>query len=234
MLTEAIVFDFDGLLMDTETTLLESWQYEWRQHGLELDPAAFFAEHGGDLTEERYAQLAAAVGAEYDQRLSRARRMAYRDGLHARLGLRDGIGAWLDEARAAGLRCAVASSSPRAWVSGLLGGVSRLDSFCVLACGDEVPRVKPAPDVYRLALERLGLEPERAVAVEDTPHGVAAANAAGLACIAIPNPFADPARFTAANLLLRSAADFTLAQALELSGRTLRKRPSMGICDPVR
>jgi HAD superfamily hydrolase (TIGR01509 family) len=219
---EAIVFDFDGLLMDTESTLLECWQYEWRQHGLELDPATFFADHGGDITAERYRQLAAAVGPGYDYETSHARRTAYRERLHESLGLRDGIDAWLVQAHDAGLRCAVASSSHEHWVTSMLRRTGRLDAFDVFAFGNEVPAPKPAPDVYLLALDRLGLKPAQAVAVEDSPHGVAAAKAAGLACIAIPNPFADPARFTAADLLLTSAADLTLKAALGALALTSR------------
>jgi HAD superfamily hydrolase (TIGR01509 family) len=185
---EAIVFDFDGLLMDTETTLLECWQYEWRQHGLELDRTTFFADQGGDITSERYRQLVAAVGPGYDQEASHARRTAYRQQLQEQLGLCDGIEAWLEQAQDAGIRCAIASSSPEQWVTGMLRRIERLGAFSVLAIGNEVPAVKPAPDVYLLALERLGLDPARAIAVEDTPHGVTGAKAAGLACIAIPNP----------------------------------------------
>ena len=219
MRIKAIVFDFDGLLMDTETTLLECWQYEWRQHGLELDAAAFFADHGGDVTAEHTRRLAEAVGPTYDPEVSELRRRAYRDGLHARLGLREGIDAWLDQAREAGLRCAVASSSPLWWVTGHLARVGRLELFEALAFGNEVPAHKPAPAVYRLVLDRLGLEPSEAVAVEDTVHGVTAARSAGLACIAIPNPHADPAGFTAADLLLGSAAEMPLAAALEQASR---------------
>lgn len=212
---EAIVFDFDGLLMDTETTLLACWQYEWRQHGLELDQTSFFADHGGDITEERYRQLAAAVGPGYDYEASHARRTTYRQQLHDRLGLCDGIEAWLAQAHEAGLRCAIASSSPEHWVTGMLRRINRIDDFATLATGDEVSAVKPAPDVYLLAIERLGLKPGQAVAVEDTPHGVAAAKAAGLACIAIPNPFVSPARFAEADLVLPSAAALTLSEAID-------------------
>jgi putative hydrolase of the HAD superfamily len=224
---EAIVFDFDGLLMDTETTLLDCWQYEWRQHGLELDPASFFADHGGDITAERYRQLAAAVGPGYDYEASHARRTAYRQRLHEHLGLRDGIDAWLKQARAAGIRCAVASSSPEEWVAGHLRRADRLDAFSVLAFGDEVPSVKPAPDVYLLALHRLGLGPAQAIAVEDSPHGAAAAKAADLRCIAIPNPFADAARFTKADLLLPSATALTLQAALGALDSPAVERPTV-------
>ncbi|WP_034271068.1 HAD family hydrolase [Actinospica robiniae] len=215
MRIEAIVFDFDGLLMDTETTLLDCWQYEWRQHGLELDQTSFFADHGGDITAERYRQLAEAVGPGYDYESSHARRTAYRQRLHDELGLCDGIEEWLAQAHDVGLRCAIASSSPEHWVTEMLQRINHIDDFTTLATGDEVPAVKPAPDVYLLAIERLGLQPAQAVAVEDTPHGVAAAKAAGLPCIAIPNPFADPARFTAADLVLPSAAALPLLEAVE-------------------
>lgn len=207
----ALIFDFDGLLMDTETTMLASWQYEWRQYRLELAADGFFPDHGGDLTEDRYAQLAKAVGPGYDRDTSHARRSEYRDRLNAALELAPGIGAWLDEARELGLRLAVASSSPRAWVTRLLDQVGHLDRFEIVVCGDEVERVKPDPGVYLLALEQLGLAPHEAVAFEDSPHGVAAAKAAGLRCVAVPNQHTDPAHFGAADVLLGNAAERPIA-----------------------
>lgn len=214
MATTALVFDFDGLLMDTESSMLASWQWEWRQHGLELDVTGFFADHGGDVTAERYARLAAAVGPAYDHATSHARRIAYRDRLHAELDLAPGIRAWLDRARALGLRLAIASSSPRAWVTRLLSTTGCLDRFEVLACGDEVAAAKPDPAVYTLALDRLAVPAAEALAFEDTPHGVAAATAAGLRCVAVPNRFTDPARFGHASLVLRRASFSTLDQVL--------------------
>jgi HAD superfamily hydrolase (TIGR01509 family) len=217
---EAVVFDFDGLLMDTESSMLASWRYEWRQHGLELDVDTFFADHGGDVTQGRYAKLAQAVGPDYDQAASHARRLAHRDRLHAALGLAPGIARWLDQAQELGIRLAVASSSPRFWVRGLLAGVHSLDRFELMACGDEVARPKPDPGVYLLALERLGLPAGRAIAVEDAPHGVAAAQAAGMRCVAIPSRRANRARFAAADLLLTSAAQVGLAEILASLGES--------------
>jgi putative hydrolase of the HAD superfamily len=208
---EALVFDFDGLLVDTETASLRVWQYLWRSHGLELDTSTFFAPHGGDVIAERYAALAAAVGPAYDQDASHASRIAYRDEVHATLEPAAGIAAWLDEARELGVRLAVASSSPRAWVTDHLGRVGFLDRFELLACGDEVDTVKPDPAVYLLALARLGVRADRAMAFEDTAHGVAAAKAAGLRCVAIPHPHADRSGFTAADRVLTSAAEVPLA-----------------------
>lgn len=212
---DALIFDFDGLLMDTETTLLHSWQYEWQQWGLELDPSTFFAEHGGDVNAERTALLAAAVGASYDPELSRRRRVRHRAKLHDALDLREGIRAWIAEARDLGLRLAVASSSPVAWLKQNLDRVHVADSFEVFAGGDEVVRHKPSPDVYSLALQRLALAGECAVAVEDTAHGVDAAHAAGLRCVAIPNPFVRPDRVRHADLVLGAATDLPLKDVVD-------------------
>jgi HAD superfamily hydrolase (TIGR01509 family) len=218
VIVRAVVFDFDGLLMDTESTSFLSWQWEWSQWGLTLDAADFFVNHGGDVTEDRYAKLAAAVGPRYDRAASHQRRFAYREKLQAELDLADGIREWLDEADDLGLRLAVASSSPVEWLTTHLGRAGVLDRFEVLAGGDEVERHKPAPDVYLLALSRLSLRAAAAVAIEDTAHGVTAAQAAGIRCIAIPNPFVAPERVRHADLVLSSASLLRLTDALDLLG----------------
>jgi HAD superfamily hydrolase (TIGR01509 family) len=215
---QAIIFDFDGLLMDTESTSFLSWQYEWNQWGLTLEAAGFFVNHGGDVTEDRYAMLAAAVGPRFDRAVSHRRREAYREKLNEHLDLADGLKGWLDEAVSLELRLAVASSSPLDWLTAHLGRVGVLDWFDVLAGGDEVRQHKPAPDVYQLALSRLSLRGAAALAVEDTAHGVTAAHSAGMRCIAIPNPFVAPEHVRHADLVLSSASQLGLATALRQLG----------------
>ena len=214
MTAKALIFDFDGLLMDTETTLLESWRWEWWRHGLELDPAGFFADHGGDANELRYVALAEAVGPAYDRASSHDLRMAYRAALNAALEPAPGVVGWLDRAAELGLRLAVASSSDVSHVGTMLDRTGLRARFEVLATGDEVTAHKPDPAVYLLALDRLGLPAQEAVAFEDTAHGVAAAQAAGLPCVAVPNPHADHGRFTTADVLLPSAANLSLDAVL--------------------
>ncbi|WP_328998118.1 HAD-IA family hydrolase [Kribbella sp. NBC_00709] len=215
---QAIVFDFDGLLMDTETTMVESWQTEWAYHGLELSLDGFWPGHGGDISEERYAVLAAAVGTGFDRDESHARRLAHRERLHKELDFRPGIRGWISSARELGLRVAIASSSPRNWVVGHLKRVDAVDLFDEVVTGDEVTAHKPDPAIYQLALQRLGVPGLSAIAVEDTPHGVAAAQAAGMFAVAVPNPFVTPAAVAAADLVLSSADDVLLTDLLLSAG----------------
>jgi len=210
----AVIFDFDGLLMDTESTSVASWEREWERWGLVLDRKAFFVPHGGDVTEHRYEVLASAVGESFDRVASHERRTADRDAMNVELVLAPGLSRWLEEAADAGLRNAVASSSDVAWVERHLRQADVLDCFDVIAGGDQVETHKPAPDVYHLALSMLELDSSRAVAVEDTAHGIDAAHGAGLACIAIPNPFVSQGVVAHAELVLGSAAEVSLTEAL--------------------
>ncbi|MFG1819780.1 HAD-IA family hydrolase [Kribbella sp. NPDC049174] len=210
----AVVFDFDGLLMDTETTMVESWRSEWAHHGLELDLEDFWPGHGGDVTETRYELLAAAVGGGFDRAASHARRTAHRDRMHADLDFRPGIREWISAARAVGLMVAIASSSPRPWVRGHLERVDAIELFDEIVTGDEVATHKPDPAIYELALRRLGVPGAEAIAVEDTAHGVAAAQAAGMFAVAIPNPFVGAADVAAADLVLGSADQLLLSELL--------------------
>lgn len=212
---DAIVFDFDGLLMDTESTMVDSWRAEWAFHGLRLDLAdGFWPGHGGDVTECRYDQLAARVGPTFDRAASHARRIAHRERMHQSMDLCPGIAAWLEDARAMTLRLAIASSSPLAWIRGHLSRIAAFDLFDVVTAGDEVGAHKPDPQVYRLALDRLGVSGGSAVAVEDTPHGVAAARSAGMATVAIPNSFVNAGDFESVDLLLTCAVELPLADVL--------------------
>jgi HAD superfamily hydrolase (TIGR01509 family) len=121
----------------------------------------------------------------------------------------------LDEASALGLKLGVASSSTSGWVRGHLARLGLLERFDCVCCRDDVARAKPEPDLYEAVLDCLGVVATEAVAIEDSPNGVAAAKRAGIRCVAVPNPITAPRDLSQADLLLTSLADMTLPRLLE-------------------
>jgi HAD superfamily hydrolase (TIGR01509 family) len=120
---------------------------------------------------------------------------------------RPGVGEFLDRVEAAGMRLAVATTGSLAWVEPLLALHFGRDRFDVVVGGDDVKETKPDPAAYLIALERLGLEPSQAVAVEDSPPGLEAARRAGLACVVVPNDYTRGQDFPGAALVAGSFDD---------------------------
>ena len=181
----AVLFDFDGTLLDTESTLLAAWREEYGRHSLELDEDAWLTSIGTDT--DRYAVLAELVGPGFDEQRCRASKRAREAELIASLGLREGIAACLSDLTQAGIRLAVVSGSPADWVLPHLDRLTLRDQFDLVVTRESAARAKPHPDLYLAALGRLGVPAAEAVAVEDSAHGVAAALAAGIRCVAFPN-----------------------------------------------
>jgi HAD superfamily hydrolase (TIGR01509 family) len=211
----AIIFDFDGVILDTETPDLVAWQEIFAEHGLELDHAfwcQFVGRHGGML--DVVAHLEELVGAVLDSELILTRRrMRCMEMIHA-LGPRPGVESWLREAQAASILCGVASSSSLVWVEGHLERLGLRHHFSGLRCRDHVTRTKPDPDVYLAALECLGVSAADSIAIEDSPHGVAAAKAAGLRCLAVPNEVTRPLDFRRADMVLDSLEQVALVDVI--------------------
>jgi HAD superfamily hydrolase (TIGR01509 family) len=213
-LIRAIVFDFDGLILDTEEPVYRSW--------LEVYEA-----HGEDLPFERWVQIVGSTTTGFhpqyhlEERLGRPlpkevldRRIGRRTEMILANELLPGVVAHLDAARDRGLRLGVASSSTTEWVRGHLARLGILERFVCLRCRDDVTHVKPEPDLYVAVLECLGVAPSEAIAIEDSPNGVAAAKRAGMRCVAIPNLITARLDLSQADLILTSLAAVTLAQLL--------------------
>lgn len=182
---DALIFDFDGTLLDTETAEFRRWQAFYREHGLELRLGDWQQGIGSWGAFDPWGALPDAVRAERERvgaELHADVVAAIRD-----LDLRPGVRALLAEARAAGYRLAIATSSGRDWVEEWLTRHDLLGTFEALATRDDVARVKPDPELYALATQRLGLRPERALAIEDSLNGATAAVAAGLRVVVVPN-----------------------------------------------
>jgi beta-phosphoglucomutase-like phosphatase (HAD superfamily) len=224
MTIEALIFDLDGTMADTEEAhrlafnlAFERHRLGWRWtreayrgllsvHGGKERLAAYIDALDTDATQrERLHELIPAIHAEKTKFYS----SFAKDGA---IPLRSGVARLIDEALSAGARVGVASSTTEINVEALLCaalGERALDKFAAIACGDAVDAKKPAPDIYRLVLRQLGVKAERAVAIEDTPNGVRAATAAGLWTVATPTFWSEGGDFSAAGLALPDLGDAT-------------------------
>lgn len=208
-----LVLDFDGTVLDTEAPVFVSWSELWVDHGHELARVEWQALIGTHAGFDPAAELERRLGAPVDQE-ALDRRRARRDELQAVEALRPGIEAWLLEAADLGVPVAVASSSSSEWVEGHLERVGLRERFVAVVCRSELVPPKPDPTSYRLACQRLGADPAASVAVEDSPHGIAAAIAAGLFTLAVPHGLTHDLDLSPAHRVVGSLEELTLAEAL--------------------
>jgi len=209
---QALIFDFDGLILDTETPEVEVWQTIFREHGHELPVDEWAKTIGGYgiSTYNAATHLAQLTGLEAAPLRTRYRRESD-ERIHASAIL-PGVLDLLTEARTRGLRLAVASSSPHAWVDSHLSRLGLADRFDKVLCSEDVAagRTKPNPDLFLLALDQLKVRKEAAVVFEDSPNGVRAARSAGIFVVAVPNPLTIRFGVDGANLTVNSLAEVTL------------------------
>jgi HAD superfamily hydrolase (TIGR01509 family) len=211
----AIILDFDGLILDTETPIFEAWREAYRGRGQVLSMDDWQHSLGTNDGFDPLARLVELAGEGLDREaVEREVHEANRRACDAQ-SLLPGVEALLVEAERLGLRRAVASSSSRAWVEGWLTrhGIRRLVE--VVCARDDVARVKPAPDLFLLAAERLALPPAACLVFEDSPNGMRAARAAGMRCVAVPNGLTRQLRLPDPDLVLGSLAERPLGAILE-------------------
>lgn len=212
----ALVFDFDGLIVDTEGPVFEGWRSLFESLGQELTEERWSGVIGhGSGWFDPFPELEAAVGRPLDrEELHRARRARELD-LIASKPVLPGVREWIARAEELGLGLGVASSSSLAWVRGHLERLGVTAFVCVRG-RDSVAegRTKPAPDLYLSAAACLGVSPAEALAIEDSGVGLTAAKAAGLRCVAVPGALTLRNDFSAADLRLGSLAERTLDDVL--------------------
>jgi HAD superfamily hydrolase (TIGR01509 family) len=177
----AVVFDFDGLILDTEGPVYRAWAEAFDAYGcapLTLEDWAAEIGTAGEVDTIGLMRERATLPLDIEE--MHARRRERRDELLAHEDARPGIHEWLDAADAMGLSVAIASSSPPDWVHAHLDRLELRTRFAHVACFVEGLRSKPAPDLYLAACRALGVAPREAIAIEDSPNGVTAAKRAGL------------------------------------------------------
>lgn len=211
-MTRAVIFDFDGTIVDTETTLFQAYVEEYEAHGHVLDRERWLSIIGTDDGWDPLEDLERLIGELHPE--ARDRRRARRDQLIDEAGVRPGVLRWLDDADSLGIPVGIASSSPIDWVERHLDRLGLLDRFACFACCNELIPAKPDPTSFRLACEALHADPRRSIAVEDSPHGVAAAKDAGLFVVAVPHDLTAELDLSRADLVVDSLAELSLEEVL--------------------
>jgi mannitol-1-/sugar-/sorbitol-6-/2-deoxyglucose-6-phosphatase len=202
----AMLFDMDGLLIDSEPLWHDAEIYAFGLAGLRLTKEQCLETTGlrvDEVVEFRYAE--SPWTAPSQEAVAEAIVARVVELVHTRGVLKPGVDEALGVARAAGLRVALASSSPYVIIDAVLDTFGLRSAFELIHSAQDEARGKPEPDVYLTAARKLGVEPAACVALEDSPNGVVAAKAAGMKCIAIPEPILrhDP-RLARADAILES------------------------------
>lgn len=207
----ALIFDFDGLIVDTESAIYEAWRELYLHHGHGL-PLPTYVQCVGS-TFGHYDPMAALdqlAGSPVLWEEVLARKDARIRELQQGLDTMPGIRILLEEAAHGGIPCAVASSSSRTHVRGWLDRVGIADAFAVIRTRDDVARAKPAPDLFLAAAEALGLTASETLVLEDSANGLRAARAAGAPCVIVPSPVTRGSDFTGAAAMLQTLHEVSL------------------------
>ena len=189
MAVRALLFDFDGLILDTELASRAGWELLYHDHGHELPPELWATVVGTTQAPfDPMGHLEELVGEPLDREALNERRYTHEIALIEAEELRPGISEYFAVARERGLKRAIVSSSPRSWVDMHLERLEEAVGWDAICTADRDPaRAKPRPTLYLEALDLLDASAGEAVAFEDSPNGVLAAKAAGIFCVAVPN-----------------------------------------------
>lgn len=213
---DALIFDFDGVIIDSETPSYETWQEVFRANGANLDRSLWQRVIGGGTDRfDVYQHLEDTVGMRLNRdAIQRSQHDRY-EALARSSPLLPGVLEYIKDAGSLGLKLGVASSSTRAWVEGNLAERGLLALFHCVVTREDVDNIKPNPDLYVVALSRLGTSPDRAVAIEDSQNGVVAAKGAGMFCIAVPNQMTMDMPLENADLRLGALSEMRLQTLLD-------------------
>ncbi|MGG0758601.1 HAD family hydrolase [Bacillus paramycoides] len=211
---KAIIFDFDGLIVDTETIWFHSFRDAVREYGGEL-PLEEFAKCIGTTDEVLYAYLKEQLKEKFNEHALKEKVTTLHKEKMKIPKARDGVKEYLEEARELGLKIALASSSSKEWVVRFLEELQIREYFEVIKTREDVEKVKPDPALYRIAIEELGIELSEAVVFEDSLNGLKAAIAAGLKCVIVPNDVTRNLQFENHHFRIESMKEKSLKEVLQ-------------------
>lgn len=220
MTIKALIFDFDGLILDTETALLRSWEEIYADYGISVSLPEWASLLGSSTDPAgAYEIIEKHIGAPIDREAIRARRTQRELELLKSEEVMPGVLDLIAEARGRNLRLGVASSSDRKWVLGHLMKLGLHTHFESIRCADDVSNTKPSPDLYLDVLGDMGIQPDQAIAFEDSFHGVEAAKEAGIFCVAVPNNVTRHLPMPKADLTVNSLSEMELEECIKKAQR---------------
>ncbi|ASA22521.1 HAD family hydrolase [Paenibacillus donghaensis] len=212
---KGIIFDFDGTIIDTETAWYTAFNEAYGAHGVDLTLEQYSTCIGTSLHSfNPYEYLMTDLNLPIDKQEFRTAVQLRHSKLMELETMRSGIQYYLDSARTAGLKIGLATSSSTEWVEKYLDQLGIREYFDCIRTSDHVVNVKPDPELYIQALSCLGLKPEEAVAIEDSPNGSKAAAAAGMHCVVIPNEITSFLEFDAPHLKTDDLSHLDFEQVL--------------------
>ena len=218
-IVQAMIFDFDGVILETETPDFETWRDEFASHGVELDRslwAGFIGGRAGVL--DIYGHLEELTGRRIDRDLVGDRRRKRYLSIIESSPVMPGIVDYMTEAEGMGLKLGVASSSSREWVEGHLTKRGLMCYINAVRCRDDVTKVKPDPELFLSTAAALGVAPERCVVIEDSSNGVTAAKQARMSCVVVPNSMTKNMAVGHADIRLGSLGEIALTDLLKSLG----------------
>lgn len=216
MALKALIFDFDGLMVDTEQSIFDAYCNIFAEHGAELPFSTWESIIGSTGHRDRiFLDLEQQIGRTVNRDDLRERARREHHEISNELPAIDGVTEQIADAQRLGLGLGVASSSTITWVHSHLQRLGLLQHFGTICTREDVSEVKPDPEIYTLAASRLGVMPQEAVSLEDSPNGIASAKAAGLFCVAIPNSLTAGMSLDGADMYCRSLALLSLDNIAE-------------------
>jgi HAD superfamily hydrolase (TIGR01509 family) len=211
----ALIWDFDGLILDTEGPAFHSWREIYDEYGVILPLSRWATAIGASVEAfDPFAYLEAELGRSLDYEALLARQRRREAELIEAESVLPGVEDYIADAKRLGLKLGLASSSDCEWVHRHLKRLGLSDEFDCIKCADDVERVKPHPDLYLAVLDGLRLAPEEVIALEDSPNGIAAAQGAGIFCVVVPNPLTQRLSTEHADLRLQSLAELRLSELI--------------------
>lgn len=217
---QALILDFDGTIVDSETPDYLAWLEVYQSFGLDLPLIRWASDIGrgpNDIPFNPLKELVEAVGEGIDIVEIKAKRTARFREMMAAEELRPGIRQYLDTAQILGIDLAVASSATHAWLHESLETLGIKDYFSSILCSADVANAKPDPELFVKSLSALEIEKHQAIVLEDSPNGIAAAKAAGIYCVATPNTLTRHLDLSMADLIVNNLEALPLEMLLDLA-----------------